>query len=221
MKIQIGEVCMDKVSMQTVTIRTRDNFEQRVKTTKSKKYLLPCMRVYGDEFVRKLNSVFKVAVGIGDMVLTNRGKGDYQKHLFILLDSKVCNSFFIEFIEWIRDQYMYEDDYAYDNIMKSSFHMVILRFPTQFYEAFETFKLGEYSKMYDMTTIEKYFSQHHPATVKVLIKDHNYRVIFAKQLNREYHLEGNLAIRPDQCLGELDFPPTAQTEVFNNHLRRF
>lgn len=201
MKVQIGEVYMDKVTNQ-----------KTIYPNKTRKYLLPCLREYGDTFIQKLNNVFKVAVGIGDMIVDNCGL-KHEKHIFILLDSSIASKFFIEFLDWIREQPMYEDDYVHDNIQKSTYHMVILKFPEKFYDSFETFKVGEYSKMFTKETIDTFF-QKYPDVQKVLIKDNNYKIIFTKKVNKIF----GTTVQPDEWNGELDFPPTNKTEKFNHHL---
>lgn len=203
MKIQIGEVCMDKITQQ-----------KTMYTNKTRKYLLPCLKEYGEELINKLNNVFKVAVGIGDIITDDCGF-HHEKHIFILLDSNIATSYFIPFIDWIREQPVYEDDYVYANIQKSTYHMVVLKFPEKFYDSFETFKIGKYSKMFDQETIDKFFAKY-PKVKKVFIKDHNYKVYFTEKINQRF----GTTLKPEDWEGELDFPPTDKTEKFNNHLKK-
>lgn len=209
MKIQIGEIYLDKVTAQRIIHpnRTRD-------------YLLPCLKEYGEEFTNKINNVFKVAVGLGDIVLTKRKTPEaYARHIFILLDAKVAKKFFIDFVDWIKDQPMYEDDYVFDDIRKSHYHMVILKFPERFYDSFETFKAGKYSKMFNPETISKFFEKF-PDVQKVLIKDSNYKITFTKKLNKWLGNKNSDRIKPEEWEGELDFPPKEDEEVFNTHLKK-
>lgn len=203
MKIQIGEVYMDKVTSQKI-----------IYPNKTKKYLLPCLKEYGEEFEKKIKSVFKVAVGLGDMVISNRGML-HERHIFILIDSTIAVKFFIDFIDWIKDQTMYEDDYVFGDIQKSCFHMVVLKFPEKFWGLFLPFKRGEYSTMFSSETITQLFSNH-PNVLKVLIRDHNYRIVFTKKLNKIY----GLSLSPYEYEGELDMPPKDEEEIFNHHLKK-
>lgn len=203
MKVQIGEVCMDAVTEQKITY-----------PNKTRKYLLPCLKEYGESFTNKINNVFKVAVGIGDIITDNCGF-THEKHLFILLDSNISPGFFNDFIDWIRDEPMYEDDYVYGNIQKSSYHMVVLRIPEKYYESMDKFKEGKYSEMYDQDTIQAFFDKY-PEVQKVFIRDHNYRIEFTKKLNRRF----NTTIKPEEWEGELDLPPTDKTEKFNHYLKK-
>lgn len=203
MKIQIGEIYLDKVTGQ-----------KTLYPNKTRKYLLPCLKAYGDEFITKLNSVFKVAVGIGDIVFERATKRRYDKEIFILLDTKTCSSFFKKFLTWIRLQPMYVDDYVYDNIQQSHFHMVVLSIPPKFYESIEKFRLGQYSKMYqeeDFTLFDQL-----PESKKVFIKDSNYRITFVNRLNKLY----NSSVTPEDWDGnELELPPTIKHNVFSHHLK--
>lgn len=196
MKFQLGNIPMEVGRNQVF-----DN--------KTKKYLSPILKDYGDIFTGKFNAMFKVAYGIGDMVVENSGI-NYEKHLFILINTSVATRFFISFIDWIKTQPYYEDDYIYGNIQKTKLHMIVLKIPEKFYESLETFKTGKYSKMYNPESISKYF-QKHPNVQKVLIRDHNYKLEFISQLNKEF--ETNIEDFDIEDY-ELDFPMSSQEEIF-------
>lgn len=204
MKIQLGEVYMDRVTN-----------AKTLYPNKTRKYLLPCLLDYGEVFTAKLSNVFKVAVGIGDIITDNCGF-THEKHIFVLLDSTIANRFFLRFMNWIRDQPMYEDDYVYGNVQKSTYHMVVLKLPEKFWDTIDKFKVGEYSKMYNYETISKFFEEHSEVR-NVLIKDHNYKLVFVnRRLNRKF----NTSIEPEDYHGELDFPPTEESDKFNHHLKK-
>lgn len=204
MKIQIGDVFMDKENGRV----THPN--------KTNRYLIPCLLEYGKLFKVRYSNVFKVAVGIGDVVVDNRGL-KYERHLFILLDSLIATKNFLSFIEWIREQPMYADDYVYDNITKSNFHMVVLKIPEKFYPSLDAFKEGKYSQMYNEEAIKNFFEKF-PDTQKILIKDHNYKIVFIGRLNK---LFGTTLAGDDikEYDGELDLPPNPEKELFNHHLK--
>lgn len=205
MIIQVGEIQMDKVT------------QQKIIYNKTRKFLLPCLKEYGSEFLTKFNSVYKFAAGIGDVIVTQERskKPEFERHIFILLDSTIATSFFIEFIDWVKDEHYYVDDYVFGNIQKSNYHMVILRFPEKYYDSFTTFQEGKYSKMFNSETIEKFF-HNYPDVKKIFIKDYNYRIVFTKRLNRLY----GSTLKPEEYDGELELPPTDETELFNHHLKK-
>lgn len=202
MKIQIGQVYLDAVTNEKIPY-----------PNKTKKYLLPCFKDYGEEFVKKINNVFKVAVGIGDIIVKNRGIS-YEKHIFVLIDINIAHSFFCDFLYWIREQPMYENDYTFGDLRKSTYHMIVIKLPEKYYETFHMFKEGKYSKMFDRETLHKFFDTY-PSIKKVLLKDHNYNIHFVPKFNEKY----NLNIPIESWQGELDFPPTEVGEVFNHHIK--
>lgn len=209
--MQVGEARM---------VEIKDN-RDRIKyplPNKTVKYLAPVLGEYGKEFADKFNNVFKVAIGIGDIVVENAGF-KHEKHLFILVRSKIGAEikFYNNFIDWIRKQDIYQDDYTFGDIQRSSLHMIVIKFPEKYYESFETFKIGAYSKMFDKKTIDKFFQQHSKAT-KVFVKDHKYKLLFVGRLNKLYNVTTENDILAKDYDGELDTPPTTKSEKFNHHI---
>lgn len=205
MKIQIGKVAMDKV-------RGTDIYPNE-----TRKYLLPCFKEYGEEFARMINDVYKVAVGLGDVIVTRARNFSYQRHLFLLVDTDIATTYFLKLLEWIKNQPMYEDDYVFDNIQKTSYHMFIIKFPEKYYDSIATFKKGKYSKMFNKETIDKFF-QAYPDVQKVLIKDTNYVMTFVDKVNKEF--KSTIKEGFDNEDWELDFPPNVSSNVFNYHLKK-
>lgn len=195
MKIQIGEVLMNTAKV-TYPIKN-----------KTLLYLIPCLKRYGEEFKQMYTGPFKLALGIGDMIVA----GQYERHLFILIDTRIKTKLFIAFLNWVREQEYYQEDYVYGDIKKSPCHMVIVKIPDEFTESFEKFTLGKYSEMYTLNQIDELFSNH-PETKKVLVKDRLYAIKFVRRLNKEY----NTNMSTDEYLegGELDRPPITQEEYF-------
>lgn len=207
MIIQIGDIYMDKEGV------------KRPIPNKTFNYFLPCLKEYGEEFVKRFNNVFKVAVGIGDLIVTRHGTMEYGKHLFVLLDTVIAPYHFISFLDWIRTKPMYETDYVFDNIQKTTFHMIVLKIPEEFYNDFELFKKGHYSKMFQDKNFRELLNSR-PDALGVIIKDNNYKVNFIEQLNEWL---GNTnpedkKITPEEWDGEFDLPPMKETEIFNHHL---
>lgn len=182
---------------------------------KTKKYLAPCLKVYGTEFEKKISSVWKIGLGIGDTV-TIKSNILFEKHIFILCEvNKDVNSF-LRFMEWIKEQDMYEDDYVFDDIKNGCLHMLVVKLPEECYESFETFKRSQFSKMYSKEDVQKFFDSNSD-TIKVLIRDHNYKVEFSNTIKKEYGVDLPVSEIDDNF--ELDFPLTEHEEVFNTHLK--
>ena len=205
MKIQIGKILLEEVTKQNTNYPYKN---------KAKKYLLPALNNYGEEFTKKINTIFKVAIGVGDIVYRGTKEKKHEKHLFILCDTAVLTQHFIKFITWIRQQPQYEDDYPYGNLQKSTFHMVIIKFPEDLYDSLNVFRSGNYSKMYNENQIKQFFTSH-PNILKVMIKDHNYKLEFTKKINKIY----GASLSSSDWDGELDLPPRPSEEIFNHHLK--
>lgn len=174
------------------------------------KYLLPCLKAYGDTFKEYFNAVHKVAVGTGDMILVESGIR-YEKHLFTLIDTSKNKNLLKRFLEWVRDQPMYEDEYAFDSVHTGNLLMVVIKLPESCYKAEEKFKHSQYSKMYGLDDIAKYFSEH-PETQRILIQDSNYKIEYASKLSEEWETNVN----PEELEGELDLPIRKEEEIFNS-----
>lgn len=190
MKIQVGEIQLNKTW----------------------KYLVPMLKYYGKEFEQKINSIYKVGFGIGDMILINNGI-NYEQHIFILIDTKKASNFFKEFIKWIRRQEMYEDDYVYDNILHGRFHMVIIELPKEYYKSNILFRKSQFSKMYTKEDVQQFFKNE---DIKgVLIKEGNYIIKHTNKINEIFETN----VKPEDIEGEWDFPIQREEEIFDNHLK--
>lgn len=196
MKIQIGQIIMGKAG-QKLPLQN-----------KTLKYLTPCLREYGSTFEELYNKVFKIALGIGDMIIVDQDKR-YEQHLFILLDSRLYPKQFLTFLDWIKEQYYYEDDYVYGDIKKSPCHMIIIKIPEKYTESLTKFTQGKYSEMFSDADIETLFYKY-PEQVKVFKKDHNYKIEFVNKLNKLYGTE----LTTKDYDGELELPPSKKGDYF-------
>jgi hypothetical protein len=200
MKFQIGEIRLDSVTAQSI-----------IHPNRTRKYLLPCLREYGEEFTTKLNNAFKVAVGLGDMIITNRYYKSPERHVFILFNTKIASEHFTNLLEYVKDQEYFEDDYAYGNLQKTNLHMIVIKFPQKYWDSFDTFKIGKYSEMFTKEVIDSMFIRKDDDTPKILIKDHKYKIRFTRRLNRLFGTN----LEADDYDGELDLPPNEREETFN------
>jgi hypothetical protein len=205
MNIQVGDIFLDKITNQR---------DWGIFSNKTRRYLLPCLKFYGKEFTSRLNDAYKVAVGIGDIIVANRGY-KHEKHIFILLDSNIAPTHFRTFLDYVRKHESFDNDYVYGNIQRTTLHMIIVKLPSRYYKTFETFKMGNYSKMYSEADVDNFFNVH-PVYRRVLIKDNRYKIKFAKQVNEEFGTN----LKPEDMIGELDLPPTTESEIFNTHIKR-
>jgi hypothetical protein len=186
MKIQVDDICLNKSYL----------------------YLSKALKDYGDEFLEKINSVFKVAFGIGDMLLINNGV-IYEQHIFVLINTNKAKKHFKIFIEYIRNHESYEDDYVFDDVLKGNLHMVVIKLPKKHYNAIHWFKKSVFSKMFNQEDIEKYFKDKKEKLI--LIKDKNYKIEYTEQLNKEWGTN----IKPCELEGELELPIITKEEHFD------
>ncbi len=191
-------------------------------TNNTWKYMLRCVRIYGPQFTQKLNSVFKLAVGIDDDLLE---KEEFKNKplLFLLLDSSYQPIVFGQFMSYIKLQEFYVTDYVFDNIVNSRTHMVVLEVPPLFHESYDKFIKGKYSEMYtkDHLTylygkIDAKLSGHAPfvEAVNVMTKDKIAIPGFIKKLKEEFGNDIDVTFE-DVEDGEYDLPPQRKFEVFN------
>lgn len=176
---------------------------------RTRKYLLPILKEYGEIFKKKFNMIFKVSCGIGDSIVKERGV-NCENHIFILINTKISPKSFIDFITWIKQQSYYERDYIYGNLQNSNFHMVVLKIPEKFQKSLENFKKSKYSKMYSTEELNLHF-HNYIEEKKVLSKDTLYKEEFIKKINKEF--ETNIKDFDIEDY-ELDFPIDILEEIF-------
>lgn len=193
-KIQIGNILMNK----------------------TKRFLTPCLKSYGQEFENRFNATWKIAVGVGDIITVKSGV-IFEKHLFILCDTESNTQTFIGFRDWLKTQeHIYADDYVFDHVTNGYRHMIVIKIPQEFHHAYETFKEGYYSQMYTFDEVKKFFNQTSDIA-KILVKDHKYKVIFTQKLREEF----NVNISPEEIdeTFEFELPPYWNDELFNENVK--
>lgn len=194
----------------------------KIYMNRTRKYLLPLVKMYGDDFVFRINSLFKVAVGIGDIAVERCGF-KMETHLFLLVDSKFKPSIFNATLEKIRQHASYEDDYVYGNVVKSRFHMIVIKVPEKYIPTLQSFKDGKFSKMYSIEDVKKLFNfetrtgvdrDMYERAYKVLVHDHDYRIQFAEQIREEFDVQ-NFTKDDIGIDAEYDLPIKRIQEIFN------
>lgn len=209
---------------------------------KTWKYLVPCMRDHGTVFNTKTLSIFKLAFGIGDVLMNNESINK-EKAIFILIDKKVQFTAFMNFMAWIVNQEYYLFDYPFDDVIKGRKHMLVLKIPDQYGKAYEHFLKGEYSKMYSLEEIDRLFGiinkrsdsnitdrlfiskrldsnivKLRSQSKDVILKSVSMRKPFIQKLKKSFG--DDLDIKESDLTGkELDFPIEKQKEIFNYDYR--
>jgi hypothetical protein len=135
--------------------KSEDGKNYKFYETKTWKYLVPCLRVYGDEFVDKWSFAYKVALGIFDYSVKDVKK--YQgDNIYCLIDINKNSDKFEEFIEYIKLQPFYTGHYPFKKL-ESGLVMVVIKIPEVFKETYNLFLQGKYSQMYTKDIIDKIF----------------------------------------------------------------
>ena len=195
------------------------------------KYVYPCLKSYGGVLKGYLNSLYKMAVTLGD----NNADFEERHCIYILVDTNISTTQtsvgsyrenLSKFLDWVRFQPYYVIDYIFDGLETSEKHMIVLRIPDTYTKAVEKFKKGRYSEMYsskeirelfpyvsiDNKEIETRINTKTKQVRNVLTKNKEYLPIFQKQVNEEFGVKCSLKDLEDH---ELDFPPVLKEEIFN------
>lgn len=181
---------------------THIHFEELIKNgiysyhNKTRLYLNPIFKAYGNEFVNRIRKFSTVASGIGD------GDMYYDDAVFFLFNVDRSDiKGFVQDFTYFRRHYSYVDDYLFGDLIYSKLHMLVLRLPVKYRSAKDAFIRGAYSKMYDDFTVRKFFPVGHARSV--LLRDENAVELLADNLN----------VSPDIII-ELDEKPETN-EIFN------
>lgn len=181
---------------------------------KTWRFLLPCLRGHGDVFVNKFNPVFKLAVGIYD-TLVDGSKFSKGRNIYILCDKFTQEKLYNDFIEWIRLQDYYVQDYCPDSeIIGSRKQMVIINVPEMFNDAYDHFLEGNYSIMYLDSELKALFSNvERKKEFDILARNFTIAPDFVKQVNEEFKTTTTIE---DYKMSELEFPLKKTEEIFNS-----
>lgn len=177
---------------------------------KTWKLLGPCLSIYGSIFTDKLNTVFKLAAGIGDANHYNP-----TPSIYLLCDAKYQPRNFIKFLEWIKYEPFYVADYPYSPDLKEvRKHMVVIKIPKPYLKAYEHFLKGEYSQMFSTEQVNTLFIPTDDlTTLGILLKKEYAFKTFLENQNRVYGTN----VKPEDVKvmpKEYDFPLNKKEEIF-------
>jgi hypothetical protein len=180
---------------------------------KTWRFLVPTLQGYGNVLIRKLNLVFKLAVGIHDSYLDGADMTN-GRNIYILLDKKHQPKDFEKFMEYIRCQEYFKGEYCPDeNVTTSRRHTIILEIPERFNHSYDNFLLGKYSEMYTKEEINLIFTHQSGNNYEILSKTGE--IAFNKHkegVDLEFNVESNL---DNLRAGEWELPLKKTEEIFN------
>ena len=180
----------------------------KVYKNKTWKFLLVCLKGYGDVFVRKFNPLFKLGMGVGDDYMKDV-ECCQGKNLFIMIDKLSYEKLSEDFLRYVRYQTYYKYDYAIGNRK----HMIVLSIPEIFEDAYDQFMEGRYSMMFSQENVKLLFSSsERKEEYGILMKEEETRKKFIKKVNEEF---GTSVQTFDTFLKEYEFPPNMKEEIFN------
>ena len=179
---------------------------------KTLKYLVPILKCYGKPLEAKINSVFKLAFGIHDTYLDGSEVSE-NRCIYILCDKEYKKDNFFTTLEWLRCQEYFVNDYIFSSNPNSRFHMIILKFPEPYNNAYDNFLVGKYSKMLPPLEVDNFFLNQEVKSIMKGIKT----PINETQLLQEIELVFGVSkdVLEGVTLEELDLPITIKQEVFN------
>lgn len=175
-------------------------------------FLVPVLRKHGQDFISKFNYYcFKLAYGIEDRNFKNKALLKDRRPIFILIDKDNNIELSNSFLDWIRKQDYYITDYSKKE--SSSLHMIVLDTPLDYYDSYDKFMLGMYSKMYSKQDIEEIFRDKNSKGYRVIVKDRGYLDTFLNQLKEEFDFVPQIEDRQEYIEEtELDFPYSLSVE---------
>lgn len=180
---------------------------------KTYKYLVPVLKVYGENFILKVNSIFNLAFGIHDTLLDGTPY-ETQRAVYMLCDKLFQPQRFDSFLKFVKNQEYYITDYAADDAETGRQHMVVLAFPEKYGDAYDKFLEGKYSKMFCKDEIHYFFPDKDSEAREVVERTSNMGTIFINKVKNSFGTE--LTTSDLKVNGiEYDFPPEKQKEIFN------
>lgn len=194
---------------------------------RSFKYLSPCMKLYGDEFVTKMKLLAGLAIAIDDYGF-NKERGKFENNLYYLFDVNGQSNYntylnaskaridFMHIVSWLREQEYYVKDYPFDSGRNGNQHVVCLKLP---FNLIDKFLQGKYSQMYSSDIIDKIIKKTIVVNGEeiinpvygVLSHSEEYSENYLKQLNFDFGT--NVTINDIKHHAEYDIPPLPKNEI--------
>lgn len=184
---------------------------------KTWRYLTPCLKGHGEDFISKFNSIFKLAVGIHDTLLDG-SKLSNKKSIFIMCDKSYNKYNFYDFLDWVKNEPYFLGDYCPEAELKgSNKHVIILEIPEKYHKAYDSFLRAKYSQMFTKEEVSSLFSSPGKKEEKYVLLKHRAGVLnLIKSINKEFDCNYKLEDY-DYSGEELELPLNKCQEIFNCH----
>ena len=181
----------------------------RLYINKTYKYLYPIIKSFGETFLVKHSSLWKLATGIYDDSFN--GKYEDDRLLFVLYDKKHKPKLFENVLQYFKYQDYYHSDYAYDDITHGRMHMVVFKIPEKYNDTYDYFRKSQYSFMYSEKETNELFKATEKGVDVMYRTEEAYTRMIAITKN-----SFNVDVTKNDLIGfELDFPLENVKEIFN------
>lgn len=162
-------------------------------------YILPCLRAHGEELMRKLRKVYKLGVAVGD----DNDDLPIGEYIYIVIDTTARNKFYLnvfsDFMQWVREEPYYKKDYT----LSERAHVLVLRYPDEFYDICTKLSENKYLGLYTKEQLDLFYrdeyismtAQMKEKIYNVVIGNPEYFPTFVKEVNEKFAV----------CLSEDDF----------------
>ena len=178
----------------------------KVIENKTFKYIAPTILKHGEAFSYCLRNLIKIQYAIHDTLFDGSFLGGYSLFIKYYKLGK-----YSKFLDGIYESPGFIFDYNPTDDLKSLVGCLIIRLPERFFEAYENFIAGAYSKMYSAQEVESMFVS--PQVKDVLLHREPALQKFVKDLEETFQVK---SLNPkDFEKAEYDFPLILKEEVFN------
>lgn len=174
----------------------------KIYENRTKNYLFRSLYTHGIKYRRNLSLLFKLAIGINDILDNSEGT-----NIYVLVDAGQNVKLFVKILEWLRKQPYYIKDYIFDDILTGYQHMLVLHVPDR--NIYDHFMSSNYSIMYSDSLAHELFTE--DESLGVLTRSDETTKIFVNALNKYWGEKFTY----DEWVGEVDYPWIPEEEKFN------
>ena len=170
-------------------------------------YFIPYFRFMGEDFLHRVNSVYKIAFGIYD---DNCKVKEIRENncIFMLIDYSLLPYQTKSFLEYIRNYKYYVTDYPFERNLFSRKIMIVLRVPYVMEYKFNKFVASRYSEIWDKKEREVIFND--KKIRDIIDKTKNGYNEYIKKIDKLFSVK-NITEEPK----EYELPLKYDEEVFN------
>lgn len=179
-------------------------------TNKTWRFLVPCLKAYGDSFVSQLNRVHKLAVGIHDEVFGILEDSD-NRYLYILCDTEVNKKDYSNFVTWLSTQPYFVTKYS-ASLVYTRKEMLVVRIPEMFNKSYDMFLQHRFNEMFTEEEAKLLFSTElRKKELDIMLRRTSAYDEFIKSVKEEF----NTDITYTDIGIQLELPYQKHEEVFN------